>query len=612
MQVSFAAGNNQNSAAGENPFTAKASLIRYWNRQISNNLPKPSFLISKASPLNAVDSAFFAKLADQNTLSTHLPTFCSSANLVCFSDSSPSLAKHDQDVNFAVYNERNFTNYGTSRPGGFDSFKNYSDDQNIAADSFRRYSRDSAGHDDKFANYEPDGNVGGSSFNTYGTSATGGSGEFKNYAPNKNVPDLRFTSYEADGNGREQSFATYSENANAGDQGFASYGKNGNGINSGFSSYGKSSNVIGSTFKNYGESGNAANDSFTSYAFDSNNPINSFSSYGDGGNAAVENFNSYRDQANVGDDSFQSYAKNSNFAKAKFANYGKSVNEGSDTFTGYGKGSISQIGFKIYGVNNTFKDYQDKKKVSFAQYTNPSSAKTSSVDDAHSGKTVNRWVEPGKFFRESMLKKGTVMPMPDIKDKMPKRSFLPRSISSKLPFSSSRFSELKTIFHASENSSMETILKNTVDECERAPSQGETKRCVGSVEDMIDFAVSVLGKNVVVRSTEGVKGSKQDVMIGQVKGINGGKVTRSVSCHQSLFPYMVYYCHSVPKVRVYEAEILDVKSKEKINNGVAICHVDTSSWSPGHGAFAALGSSPGKIEVCHWIFENDMTWATAD
>ncbi|KAJ0720328.1 Polygalacturonase-1 non-catalytic subunit beta [Helianthus annuus] len=60
------------------------------------------------------------------------------------------------------------------------------------------------------------------------------------------------------------------------------------------------------------------------------------------------------------------------------------------------------------------------------------------------------------------------------------------------------------------------------------------------------------------------------------------------------------------------AEILDVSSKTKMNNGVAICHIDTSSWSPGHGAFVALGSGPGHIEVCHWIFENDMTWTIAD
>ncbi|KAG5522221.1 hypothetical protein RHGRI_034411 [Rhododendron griersonianum] len=223
------------------------------------------------------------------------------------------------------------------------------------------------------------------------------------------------------------------------------------------------------------------------------------------------------------------------------------------------------------------------------------------------GKVVSKWVEPGKFFRERMLKAGTVMPMPDIKDKMPKRSFLPRVISSKLPFSTSKIVEVKKIFHAGENSSMASMLAAAVSECERAPSRGETKRYVASMEDMIDFAISMLGRNMVVRTTKNNKGSKKDVMIGKVSGINVGRVTKSVSCHQSLFPYLLYYCHSVPKVWVYEADILDPKTKIKINHGVAICHVDTSSWKAGHEAFMALGSGPGKIEVCHWIFENDMT-----
>ncbi|VVA13427.1 PREDICTED: polygalacturonase [Prunus dulcis] len=40
-------------------------------------------------------------------------------------------------------------------------------------------------------------------------------------------------------------------------------------------------------------------------------------------------------------------------------------------------------------------------------------------------------------------------------------------------------------------------------------------------------------------------------------------------------------------------------SKAKINHGVAICHVDTSAWSPIHRSFMALGSSSSRIEVCH-------------
>lgn len=256
-------------------------------------------------------------------------------------------------------------------------------------------------------------------------------------------------------------------------------------------------------------------------------------------------------------------------------------------------------------MKTTFKDYS-KKGVTFASYANE-------TEDMAKGKMVNkRVVEEGKFFREAMLKGGNVMHMPDIRDKMPKRSFLPSLIVSKLPLSISKISKVRKIFNVGNDSSMMGILVNSLSECERAPSPGETKRCVASIEDMIDFSTAVLGRNVMVRTTENTQGYSGTIMIGEVKGINGGDVTKSVSCHQSLFPSLLYYCHSVPKVRVYGADILDPVSKVKINHGVAICHLDTSSWSPGHESFIALGSEPGKIEVCHWIFENDMTWTLAD
>lgn len=600
------------AAAGENPFTPKGYVMRYWKKQISNDLPKPEFLFDKASPLNAAQYAAFSKLADQNSLSTQLPEFCSKANLLCFPDLAASLEKHSGNVNFASYMDKNFTNYGTNHVGGADAFRSYSENDNVIVDTFRRYSRDSTGHNDKFTAYATDSNVVDQSFNTYGSTATGGKGQFNNYNDQVNVPNLQFTSYSDSSNGRQQSFMQYTNEANAGDEKFSSYGKSGNGAANEFTSYGKESNVIGSTFNNYGESGNGANDTFTSYGTNTNVPQNNFKNYGTQGNAATETFTNYRDQSNVGDDGFDSYGKGSNAAKIGFVNYGQSFNEGTDKFTGYAKDSTgAQVDFKIYGVNNTFKEYS-KQGTKFSRYINESSAVEASLISR--GKKVNKWVvEPGKFFRESMLKTGTVMPMPDIRDKMPKRSFLPRVIVSKLPFSTSKLDDLKKIFHAHDDtSSMTKMLTDSLNECERAPSPDETKRCVASIEDMIDFATSVLGRNVAVRTTENTRGSNGKIVIGKVKGINGGNVTKSVSCHQSLFPYLLYYCHSVPKVRVYEADLLDPKSESKINHGVAICHLDTSSWSPGHGAFISLGSGPGKIEVCHWIFENDLTWAVAD
>lgn len=90
------------AGAGENPFSPKGYLLRYWNRHISNNHPKPEFLLSKASPLNAIDASAFAKLAARNALSSHLPAFCAAAGLLCLSDMSQTLGM-DRESNFASY-----------------------------------------------------------------------------------------------------------------------------------------------------------------------------------------------------------------------------------------------------------------------------------------------------------------------------------------------------------------------------------------------------------------------------------------------------------------------------------------------------------------------------
>jgi len=374
MQVGFAVNHAEDKR--QNSFTPKALVIRYWDRMIKNNLPKPSFILSKASPLSATDAAAFEKHAAANTLSTKLSEFCYAAHLFCFPDINPQCCR---------------------KP----------------------------------------------------------------------------------------------------------------------------------VFKGL--------------------------------------------EANI----FKGYVKGVDLDK-KFS-------------------------FNNYGFTNPFKDYA-KRGISFGIYTKPSSTNTVTS-------LVKNLVEPGKFFRERMLKEGIIMPMPDIRDKLPPRSFLPRSILSKLPFASSKLNMMKQVFKVSENSFM--MMVDSLNECERAPSKGEIKRCVGTLEDMIDFATSILGHNVTVRSTENTNGSNKNVMVGQVRGINGGNVTKSVSCHQSLFPYLLYNCHSVPKVRMYEADLLDHESKVKINCGVAICHLDTTAWSLTHGAFMALGFGPGRVEVCHWIFENDMTWTTA-
>ncbi|KAJ1289301.1 hypothetical protein BS78_02G153900 [Paspalum vaginatum] len=615
-----------------NPFTAKAAFIRYWNRKVRSNRPHPAFFFAKLSPLSAPDAATFSTLASAGKLASRIRDFCAAASLLCpstpaasWSASSSSSVEGAAGVAsshgagstapFRSYENGNFSSYGNSGGGGADQFAVYSSGKTGPVDSFRRYGKGSLGRNDSFTHYDEGGNVGTSSFTSYTTAATGGAGEFAGYAGQTNTVAVTFATYDSSGNGRAHEFTAYSQDSNSGVQNFTSYGKSANGADESFKTYGNNSNTIASGFINYGDKANGINETFTSYGLDGNAPENTFRSYASGSNAGVDEFKAYRDGANVGDDSFTSYANNGNGAVADFDSYGKSTNPGSVAFKGYGEGSNPnhRIGFTHYsGENTTFKAYSNEG-VEFKEYQNMSKMEVSKVATAETAPgqhALPRWTpEPGKFFRERDLMMGNRMPMPDITDKLPHRAFLPRDIAAKIPFEENAVSAL---FGAPPGTAMRQVVASTVAECARAPSLGETKRCTTSAEDMVDFAVEMLGSNIAVRTMESRAGSGRDVRLGKITGIAGGGVTRSVSCHQSLFPYLVYYCHSVPRVRLYEADILDVDSNRKINHGVAICHLETSDWSPNHGAFVALGGKPGEIEVCHWIFEGDMTWTLVD
>ncbi|XP_037445838.1 BURP domain-containing protein 14-like [Triticum dicoccoides] len=615
-----------------NPFTAKAAFIRYWNRKVHGSRLHPAFFFAKLSPLSAPDAVAFSNLASAGQLGSRLPAFCTAASILCpstsgaiWSGSGPSKAGDasgspatNSSAPFKNYANGNFSSYGNSGGGGADAFAVYSRGQVNPVDSFHRYGKGSLGRNDSFATYQALGNVGTASFNSYTAGATGGASEFAEYDGETNTVAVTFANYDVAGNGRSRDFSAYTQDANSGVESFTGYGRTANSVGESFNSYGNRTNSIMSAFINYGDKANSATDTFDSYGVNGNTPQNTFRSYSSGSNGGADDFKGYRDNANVGDDSFTSYANDANGATADFQSYGKSVNPGSVGFKGYGQGANPnhRIGFTRYtGDNTTFKAYSNEG-VEFKEYQNMSRMEVSkvaanlSLSSSGNHRPPPKWSpEPGKFFRERDLITGNRMPMPDISDKMPPRAFLPRDIAAKIPFEAGTVSAL---FGAPPGNAMRQVVASTVDECARPPSRGETKRCATSAEDMLDFAVEMLGDNVAVRSTESAAGSGGDVRVGRVVGVAGGHTTRSVSCHESMFPYLVYYCHSVPSVRVYEAEILAVETGRKINRGVAICHLDTSDWSPGHGAFAALGGKPGEMEVCHWIFQGDMVWTVAD
>ncbi|KAM7263497.1 hypothetical protein ACFE04_001180 [Oxalis oulophora] len=368
--------------AGQNPFTLKAYIVRYWFQSIKSNVPISSFLLSKTSPMSAVDTTKFTKLAKQNKLSMRLPQFCYATKLLCFPDLSSSLEKQSPDSSFSGYDNMNFLNYDTGGKDRENDFKNYTAD-------------------------------------VFGQKTNRGESGFNSYQEAISSAVLKFNNYGANSITRKQSFKSYADNTGGGSQSFTSYGKNTNQEATDFRSYAENTNMIDTSFGNYAEKSIDANETFTSYGSFGSIPWNEFKNYGEKGKSVTHTFSNYIEGTIDATSTFESYDKNSISDGASFTNYKGSDVAGGSKFTGYGQGSSNKKG--------------------------PPPASTSSSNHIAS---MNKWVEPGKFFREYMLKQGNVMMMPDIRDKMPKRSFLPRSILSKLPFSTARLDEMKSIFNA--------------------------------------------------------------------------------------------------------------------------------------------------------------------
>ncbi|KAH9325368.1 hypothetical protein KI387_005546 [Taxus chinensis] len=575
---------------GDHPFAAKASLLRFWRRTLPD-VRLPAFLLEKASPLNATSVALFSLYLRNHTLSDHIASFCAAADLIC---TRRAVAQDEKAVagpsDFQSYHGKEFKQYKADD----NTFKNYSDNDNVVKDGFKGYGPDSNAGFQTFKYYAPGSNVVDEGFANYGAGSRAGNSDFTSYSKQTNVPVNHFKNYGNDSNGANQNFQSYADQSNVINNEFSTYGKDAKGIVTGFTSYAESSNVITNDFKGYDKGGNGDRERFTTYADDGKAVRNEFQSYAASGNASSETFTNYASGPDQPQNVFKSYGKDSNSTLLGFTNYGENVPGGLNEFTEYAKDSNDPtVSFGSYAQNSKFKAYA-KTGVTFSDYT------TTTATSNATG------VEPGKFFRENLLVPGKTLPMPDLRDYMPKRSFLPGSLADKLPFSTQNLTELMKTFRIPENSTMSSTMARTLRECERAAVKGEIKKCVTSVEGMAAFAVSVLGSKVEVLTTESTAGSGESVFVGTVSGKDGGKVTRSVSCHQSLFPFLVYYCHSVPMVKVYEAALLSVKEKKKINEGIAICHLDTTQWSAKHAAFVSLGHKPGQIEVCHWIFQNDL------
>ncbi|KAK2661166.1 hypothetical protein Ddye_007699 [Dipteronia dyeriana] len=249
-----------------------------------------------------------------------------------------------------------------------------------------------------------------------------------------------------------------------------------------------------------------------------------------------------------------------------------------------------------------------------------------SVNTGHKGKPVYVGVNPGSspfiykyaasenqlhddqntalFFVEKDLHPGTKMNL-HFTENLNKATFLPRQVAQSIPFSSNQMPEILNQFSVKPGSLEADIMQNTIKECEEAGIKGEEKYCATSLESMIDFSTSKLGKNVQAISTEVEKRARlQEYTI--AAGMEKMTDNKSVVCHKQNYAYAVFYCHATQTTRAYNVPLEGTDgSKAK---AVAVCHTDTSAWNPKHLAFQVLKVNPGDCPVCHFLPEDHIVW----
>ncbi|KAM1074833.1 hypothetical protein FF1_019784 [Malus domestica] len=186
--------------------------------------------------------------------------------------------------------------------------------------------------------------------------------------------------------------------------------------------------------------------------------------------------------------------------------------------------------------------------------------------------------------------------------------FLSRNTVELIPFSSSKLPEILNKFSVKPESEAADMINNTIQGCELQGARNEAKQCAASLESMIDFATSTLGKNALAIATEvDKKGAdlkqKYTITIPGVKELAGNKF---MLCHKMSYPYAVFYCHAIEKTRTYMVPLQGTDGTRA--KAVAACHENTSERNPNHYAFKELKVEPGTVPIYHFLEVEDVIW----
>ncbi|XP_021735704.1 BURP domain-containing protein 5-like [Chenopodium quinoa] len=225
-------------------------------------------------------------------------------------------------------------------------------------------------------------------------------------------------------------------------------------------------------------------------------------------------------------------------------------------------------------------------------------------ESVHVDDNANSVTKDQVFFVEKNLRFGAKMTL-HFQRSIKKGFFLPRELSKKIPFSSKKIPETLQILSLDPKSNEAYVLSKRIELCEEPTIEGVEKKCVTSLESMVDYVISMIGTNVKALTTQVKKDAKMEYTIDGVKKLVKND-RETVVCHKMGYPYAVFFCHRTKTLRSYMVSLVG-KDGSKIE-AVAACHKETNGFLDNY-AKNVLKVVPGSTHICHFpAAEDTVIW----
>ncbi|TVT96926.1 hypothetical protein EJB05_57847, partial [Eragrostis curvula] len=213
---------------------------------------------------------------------------------------------------------------------------------------------------------------------------------------------------------------------------------------------------------------------------------------------------------------------------------------------------------------------------------------------------------PGFFFQRQ-VRVGSTMTLFFPPAAIP--PILPLEVADKVPFSD--LADVLSTFHIAPGSAAAATVAKSLRLCRAPPNAGEVKSCTSSLEATVRSAARMLGATggevwAAASALAAAAGlPRQAYVVEAVAPLDGD---RHVGCHAISYPYAVFVCHMTGRpTRSYRMTLRGLRGGAAVDMA-AVCHLDTSNWSPSHPAMRILLTQPGGEPVCHFVAPDNLVF----